>query len=124
MQYPQTHVISGTDQASLLEVHNDNRKNADNPRERVLATTIKHTKSNDAIGHGVQFGCRHAQGLAQLGPVIDAAIKQHDKSIGEKEGLMLQEIFGRELMQTEYESRIASHQDFLPVRPIRFEHVR
>ena len=80
---------------SVLEVHNNNCKNANDPLERTLAPTIKETKHNHAVGHRMQFACRYAQSVTQLRSVINAAIKQHDKSIGEEEGLALKQIFRR-----------------------------
>ena len=43
---------------------------------------------------------------AELSPVIDPTIKQHDKSIGKNEGLLLKRIFRCQLVQTKYERRV------------------
>src|SRR5262245_53707450 len=95
MQRPQTHMVSRTNQASLLKVHNDDCEIANNPLERALVPMIKEPKRNHAVGHRMQVsGCK-AKSLAQLRPVIDATIEQHDKSIGEEERLPFKDIFWR-----------------------------
>ena len=60
MQYPQAHVVSRTEQAAILKIHNNDGEDANDPLERALAPTIKKTKRNHAVGHRMQLARRNA----------------------------------------------------------------
>src|SRR5262249_31397924 len=51
MQYPQTHVISCANQASVLQVYADDWEHGDDPFERTFAPTLKEPKCNHAVGY-------------------------------------------------------------------------
>src|SRR5215469_5215368 len=60
MQYPQAHVIPGTEQVAVLEVDDNDGENANDALERALAPTIKQTKHNHAIRYCMQLTLRNA----------------------------------------------------------------
>src|SRR5262245_37382982 len=95
-------MVPRTEHAAILKIHDNDGEDANYLLKCPLAPTIKKTKHNHAVGHCVQLGCRNPQRITQLGPVINAAVKQHDKPIGEDEWLMLKAVFWRESVQTEY----------------------
>jgi hypothetical protein len=76
-------MVSRTEQATILKIHDYDSENAKDPLERPLAQTIKKTESKHAVGHRTQLARRNAYNLAELRPVVDSAIKQHNKSISE-----------------------------------------
>src|SRR5438067_4937680 len=112
-------MVPRTDQTFFLQIHNDDYEIAEDPLERPLAPTIKEAHRDQAVRHQMQVARRYVQSLAQLRPIIDAAVKQKDKSICEQKGLLLKEIFRCQLVQTKHKGRIAAYQRFLPIRSIR-----
>jgi hypothetical protein len=87
MQYPQTNVVSRTEQGAILEIHKNDGEDANNPLKSALAPTIKQTNRKHAVGHCTQVACRNTQNAAELRTIVDAAIKQRNKPIARKEGL-------------------------------------
>ena len=118
MQYAHAHLVAHTEHASVLQIHNDDCKIAEDPFERAIAPTIKEPKRNHTVRHQWQVVRCYVEGIAQLKPIVDAAIEQHDETIGEDKRLLLKAIFRCQLVQTKHKGCIAAHQGLLPIRPV------
>src|SRR5262249_35256081 len=105
--------------SSVLQIHNDDCKIAEDPFERAIAPTIKEPKRNHAVRHQWQVVRRYVEDTAELKPIVDAAIEQHDETISEDKTLLLKAIFWCQLLQTKHKGCIAAHQALLPIRPVR-----
>src|SRR5262249_11389122 len=60
MQCTQANVVSRTEQAAVLEIHNNDGEDAKDPLKSALAPMVKQTKRKHAVGHATQLALRNA----------------------------------------------------------------
>jgi hypothetical protein len=101
-------LVACADQLSIFEVGNDEGKDPLELLEGALTPSFEDAKRDHTVGHFGQLAGRDPNGPAQLFSIVDAAVEQHDKAIGNVERLSLEVVFGRQVVEAGYEGSVSS----------------